>query len=348
MPDHIKGRGSSIVTKNRFDAHHFEADEGERVEDQEEIRTKIIDIYPKSIVNNVTSPDVHLSWSMNPYQGCEHGCSYCYARPTHEYWGYNGGLDFERNVLVKRNAAELLREKFQTRTWNAEPIMLSGNTDCYQPIERKLKITRSLLEVCRDYKNPVGIITKNHLVQRDIDILGEMAQSNLAQLVMSITTLDESLRLKLEPRTSSISNRLKTVEMFSKAGIPVSVMMGPVIPALNSMEIMALAERVAGAGAISLHYSIVRLNGCVETVFSDWLERHFADRKQKVMDQIAECHGGDVSDSRFKTRMTGEGNFANIISQQFKLARKKYGLERTPPKLNSKLFVRKNQFTLDL
>lgn len=344
----IKGRGSSIATLNRFDKIHFIPDDGERLEDKESIETKFIEIYPKSIVNEVLSPDINMNWSMNPYQGCEHGCAYCYARPTHEYWGYNGGVEFENTIMVKRNAAELLQEKFESRSWFGEPIMLSGNTDCYQPIERKLKVTRSLLEVCVKFRNPVGIITKNRLIARDIDILQTMAHLNLVHVVISISTIDEDLRQVLEPRTSCTKSKLQTIQQLTESGIPVSVMMAPIIPSINNHEIMNIAKAVKKVGALGINYAMVRLNGCVETVFSDWLERHFPDRKKKVMDQIADCHGGDVQDSRFSKRMRGEGKFSEMISQQFILARKKHGLISNLPPLNSKLFVRRNQFSLNL
>jgi DNA repair photolyase len=345
---HIKGRGSSIVTANKFDKNLFVADEGERVEDRESTPTNYIEIFPRTIINEVPSPDIPINWSMNPYQGCEHGCAYCYARPTHEYWGYNGGVDFEQKVMVKKEAVRLLQEKFESRSWTGQTIMLSGNTDCYQPAERKYKITRELLDLCLQYRNPVGIITKNSLITRDLDILNKMAKLNLIHVVLSITTLDESLRSILEPRTSSTKNKLKAIKQLTENNIPVSVMMAPIIPSINDNEIMSLAKVVSEAGAQRLNYTIVRLNGCVETVFSDWLRRHFPDRMKKVMDKIANCHGGEVADSRFKTRMKGEGNFSKIISQQFNLARQKFGLQTAMPPLNSKLFVRKNQFALDL
>ena len=348
MSNHLKGRGASIQVKNRFDSKHFVPDDGEAIEHQDGVQTQVIEIYPKSIVNHVPSPDIPMNWSMNPYQGCEHGCAYCYARPTHEYWGYNGGVDFERVVLIKKNADELLREKLSTRTWTGESIMLSGNTDCYQPIERKLEITRTLLKTCLEFGNPVGIITKNSLILRDLDILAELASKNLVHTILSITTLDETLRGLLEPRTASARQKLKAVSELSAANVPVSVMMAPIIPALNSYEIDDMAKAVSEAGALTMHFTMVRLNGCVEDVFTDWLERHYPDRKNKVLTQIADIHGGDVQDSRFSTRMRGEGNFANIIAQQFKMAKKRYGLNRKPEPLTSRHFVRKGQFHLDL
>jgi len=344
----IKGRGTSINSTNRFEKNQYVADEGERFEDVGISPSSYINIHPKTIVNPVPSPDIPMNWSMNPYQGCEHGCSYCYARTTHEYWGYSGGVDFEQKILVKKDAAVLLGQKFKSRSWKGEGIMLSGNTDCYQPIERKLKVTRQLLEVCLKHRNPVGIITKNSLVTRDIDILSQMAKLRLAHVILSITTLDDELRRKLEPRTSSVKSKLQTIEKLAKAGIPVSIMMAPIIPAINSHEIMAMAKAISNAGAQAMNYTIVRLNGCVEQLFSDWLERHFPDRKKKVLAQIADCHGGSLQDTRFKTRMSGEGNFSQMIKQQFKLARKKHGLNQHRMTLDSSQFTRTGQIGLGL
>lgn len=344
----IKGRGASINTNNRFDSQQYVADDGERIEDVGAHKTKVVEIHAKSILNQVLSPDIPLSWSMNPYQGCEHGCSYCYARPTHEFWGYSGGVDFENVILVKKDAPTLLRKKFMSRSWKGEPIMLSGNTDCYQPVERELKITRGLIEVCQTHKNPIGIITKNSLVTRDIDLLCDMAKDNLVQVVFSITTLDDGLRRILEPRTASVKSKLNAIEQLTSAGIPVGVMMAPIIPAINSPEIMDVAETVSNAGAKWLNYTIVRLNGCVETLFGDWLERHFPDRKKKVLMHIADCHGGAVQDSRFTTRMSGEGNYANMIKQQMKLAKTKYKLNTDKLVMNQSLFTRTGQIGLGL
>lgn len=342
----IKGRGTSINSNNRFSKHQYVADEGERLEDVGASKTKIIEIHAKSILNQVSSPDIPMSWSMNPYQGCEHGCSYCYARTTHEFWGYSGGVDFENVILVKKDAPQLLAKKFMSRSWKGEPIMLSGNTDCYQPVERKLKITRGLLKVCQTHKNPIGIITKNSLVTRDIDILSDMAKDNLAQVTFSITSVDDSLRRILEPRTASVKSKLQAIATLTAAGVPVGVMMAPIIPAINSQEIMDVAEAVSSAGAIAMGYTVVRLNGCVEELFSDWLERHFPDRRKKVLTHIADCHGGDVQDSRFKTRMSGEGNYSDMIKQQFKLARNRYNLNKEKIVLNQSLFSRTGQIGL--
>ena len=244
----IKGRGAQLNVSNRFEAqqHEFRDDflnycatEGDEVQNN---NTVLIDTFPKTIVNKVNSPDVGMEYSLNPYQGCEHGCIYCYARNSHEYWGYSAGLDFERKILVKKNAVELLEKKLRSRKWEAKPIILSGNTDCYQPIEKKLKITRQLLETFLKYKHPVGIITKNALLQRDMDILRELAEDDLVSVTLSVTSLSEETRRILEPRTASIKKRLETIEILSRNNIPVNVMMAPIIPAINSHEIMSLAK----------------------------------------------------------------------------------------------------------
>ena len=339
----IKGRGAQLNVSNKFEAqqHEFRDDfrnycatEGDELQNN---HTVLIDAFPKTIVNKVTSPDVGMEYSLNPYQGCEHGCVYCYARNSHEYWGYSAGLDFERKILVKKNAVELLEKKLRSRKWEAKPIILSGNTDCYQPIEKKLKITRELLETFLKYKHPVGIITKNALVQRDIDLLRELAEDNLVSLTLSVTSLSEETRRILEPRTASIKKRLETIEKLSAANIPVNVMMAPIIPAINSHEIMPLAREISERGALSLGYTIVRLNGAIAGIFTDWIKKTMPDRANKVLNQIESIHGGKLNDSRFGTRMKGEGEFASQVAQQFKLARRKYFSNKERIKLNCKL-----------
>ena len=340
---HIKGRGAQHQVDNRFSAHSYEmrddflnycAAEGEEATDS---KTSFIDTFPKTIVNKVSSPDVGLEYSLNPYQGCEHGCVYCYARNSHEYWGYGAGLDFEQKILVKRNAVELLEKKFRSKAWKAAPIILSGNTDCYQPVERKLEITRQLLQLFLKYKHPVGIITKNALVQRDMDILEELAKDYLVRVNLSITSLDEKMRQLLEPRTASIKRRLETVEKLSAKGIPVNVMMAPIIPSINSHEILPLVKEIAERGACGVGYTVVRLNGAIGEVFSKWIHSALPDRADKVLHQIAQCHNGQLNDSRFGTRMKGEGRFAEQVAQQFAIARKKYLSGRERPVLNCDL-----------
>lgn len=343
MEEFQKGRGAQINVANRFlenshedrdDFLNYCAVEGEEAYNS---KTTIIETFPKTIVNKVTSPDVGLNYSLNPYQGCEHGCIYCYARNSHEYWGFSAGKDFEQKILVKRNAVELLEKKLRSKSWEAEPIVVSGNTDCYQPVEKKLEITRNLLKTFLKYRHPVGMITKNSLVLRDLDILRELAADNLVHINVSITSLQEETRRILEPRTASIPKRLKTVETLANYNIPVSVMMAPIIPSLNSHEIMPLVKEVAERGALGVGYTIVRLNGAIGQIFSDWIRKALPDRADRVLHQIEHIHGGSLNDSRFGTRMKGEGEFADQVKQQFKIARNLYLKGRRSTPLNCDL-----------
>lgn len=332
--EHIKGRGAQHNTHNRFSKLTYERVHEEALDlppENRSHRTEFITVHPKSIVNDVKSPDVGMDYSLNPYQGCEHGCVYCYARNSHEYWGYSAGMDFEEKILVKEKAVELLRKKLDSPSWKPRAIALSGNTDCYQPAERKLEITRRLLQTFLEYRHPVGIITKNALIQRDLDVLKPLAEMRLIKVVMSITTLDEDLRRMMEPRTASIAKRLDTVEVLSKAGIPVQVMMAPIIPGLNSHEILPLTEAAAARGALKAGYTMVRLNGAVAAIFEEWLRRTMPDRAAKILRYIAESHGGSLGDSRFKTRMKGEGSFADAVRQSFRLANSRYMSGRSIP-----------------
>ena len=280
----FNGRGAQYNTKNKFDKHHYTEAEIE-IRDEtllKNLKTKYINVYPKKLINKNNSSDIPFSYSMNPYQGCEHGCIYCYARNTHNYWGYSAGLDFERIILVKENAPDLLKKELSHKKWKASPIMLSGNTDCYQPIEKSKKITRRLLEVLLTYKHPVSIITKNTLVSRDIDILRELAKENLVRVNLSITTLDDKLRRVLEPRTATAVKKLKTITLLKENGIPVTVMMAPIIPSLNDYEIPSLLQKVSEAGAQRAGYTIVRLNEALGELFTNWVSLHFPDRADKV------------------------------------------------------------------
>lgn len=324
--EYIKGRGSQINTDNRFSKYNYVQEHIEGLDEQWELNheTELIYANPKTIVNKVESPDIPGMYSMNPYQGCEHGCIYCYARNVHEYWGYSAGLDFEKKIIVKINAPKLLEEQFMKKSWQPSPIMLSGNTDCYQPTERKLKITRGLLEVLLKFKHPVGIITKNSLILRDLDLLTEMAKLRLVHVMVSITSLDNDLRLKMEPRTTTAKQRLKIIKDLSDAGVPVGVMTAPIIPGINSSEIPSIIEQVAINGGTSAGMTIVRLNGAIGDIFHDWLNKTFPDRAEKVWNQICECHGGSVNDSRFGTRMRGEGKIAESIKQLHRWSVKKY------------------------
>ncbi len=333
------GRGAQINPDNRFFSHQKgdDFDDINPFEEPEE-KTKFIEVYPKTIVNKVTSPDIGMYYSLNPYQGCEHGCTYCYARPTHEYWGYSAGTDFERIIMVKKNAPQLFEQALNKKSWKVETISLSGNTDCYQPCEREYAITRQLLEICLKYKQPVGIITKNALITRDADILQELAKLNLVVVNISLTTLKEELRRKLEPRTATSRKKLETIELFSKLEIPVNVMLAPIIPALNDDEIFSIAKATSDKGARSMHHQIVRLNGPNGDIFTDWVTKNYPDRADKVINQLKEMHGGKLSDSRYGTRMKGEGNYAENIRKQMEIARKRFFNSNPIPKLRKDLF----------
>jgi DNA repair photolyase len=334
--DYFKGRGAQIKTGNKFLKAEYVAEHIEGLDEPllSAPATQIFYESAKKVVNKVESPDLQGMYSMNPYQGCEHGCIYCYARNTHEYWGFSAGLDFESKIIVKENAPELLEKFLIHPGWHATPIMLSGNTDCYQPLERKLEITRKLLMIFAKYRHPVGIISKNSLVTRDLDILSDLARDKLVQVHISITTLNEDLRRKMEPRTASAKKRLLTVETLAKAGIPVGIMNAPIIPGLNHHEIPAVLKAAAEHGATGAGMTMVRLNGSIGKIFEDWLRKNFPDRFEKVWNQISAVHGGNVNDSVFGRRMTGEGNYAEAVQQLFRSAKKKYFEGRSMPSMD--------------
>lgn len=344
------GRGAQHNPHNRFlkQAAVREHPEGLDLEAEGPGKTQVYLEHPKKIVNKVISPDVGLEYSLNPYQGCEHGCVYCYARPTHEYWGWSSGTDFEQKIIVKPNAARLLEEYFRKPNLEVVPIMLAGNTDVYQPVERKYRITRSLLEMFAKYRYPVGMITKNALVTRDLDILEELNEHNLVHANISVTTLDEKVRQVLEPRTASVYKRLQTIETLSKAGIPVRVMVAPVIPGLTNHEIPAILRAVSDAGAITAGYIVVRLNGTIGEIFTKWVQQSFPNRAEKILKQVRGLHGGKLNDSRFGTRMKGEGPMAKLIRDLFYTAKRKYLGKREMPPLNRNAFLRPHgeQFVL--
>lgn len=354
MPHPIKGRGAQKKVHNRFfELEHEVLDEflnfceaeGELADQN---KTKYIDVFPKTFVNKVDSPDVGMSYSANPYQGCEHGCVYCYARNSHQYWGYGAGVDFERNILVKKNAAELLEQKLSGKNWSGDTIVFSGNTDCYQPIERQLKITRSCLETMHKWQHPTGIITKNSLILRDLDLLKDMAKLNTIAVNISINSLSEDTRRLLEPRTASIKNRLKAIEVLSANNIPVNVMIAPIIPSLNSHEILPLIKTVADLGARSVAHTIVRLNGQIATIFEDWARKTIPDRADRILHQIAECHGGNLNDSQWGRRMRGTGIIAKQIYDTIALAKNKYLKGRAMPKLQTTHYHRLKNPQLNL
>lgn len=333
-----KGQGAVENIHNRFNQLKYETSLYQ--DDYEEItaKTQIVNVYPKTLVNKVKGNSLPFLYSMNPYQGCEHGCTYCYARPTHQYWGYSAGIDFERVILVKQNAPELLEQFFQKKGYRASVIQLSGNTDCYQPVERKLQITRKLLKLCLDYRHPVSIITKNALVIRDLDLLQPLAEKNLVNVAISITTVKEELRRILEPRTSTVKTKLQALKTLSENGVPTYAMVAPVIPGINSSEILPVLKAVSENGARGAGYTLVGLNEEVEPVFKDWLAVHFPDRKEKVLHQIASLHNGRLAEKSIAKRNAGNGNFAEMIHNTFKIGKKKYFTQAPFPALSTDLF----------
>ncbi len=321
----ITGRGSAGNPKNRFEKIEVEPELEEF--DPGKLETVYLKDASRSILVRNDSPDVGFDASINPYRGCEHGCSYCYARPTHEYLGLSAGLDFESKILVKEDAPELLRARLSSPRWKPQVLSLSGVTDPYQPVEKKLGITRCCLEVLAEYRNPVVVVTKNHLVTRDVDLLSELARYDAAAVAVSLTTLDDGLRRPMEPRTSRPVRRLGAIETLSRAGVPVGVMTAPVIPGLNDHELPALISAAAEAGAGFAAYTVVRLPYAVRPLFEDWLARHYPERKEKVLNRIRTIRGGKLNDPRFGSRMRGEGVFAEHIAQLFSLSCRRAGIE---------------------
>jgi DNA repair photolyase len=331
-----KGRGAASNPANRFERLTVEME----VPGPDRVPTELLRDGSRSIIATNDSPDVGFSASINPYRGCEHGCIYCYARPSHEYLGFSAGLDFESRILVKEEAPELLRKELSSPKWTPQMIALSGNTDCYQPAERKLEITRRCLAVLAEFRNPVGVITKNELVTRDIDHLQELAAHNAAAVAISITTLDGELARRMEPRASHPRDRLKAIERLAAAGIPASVMVAPVVPGLTDHEIPKILEAAASAGAQGAGYVMLRLPGAVAGLFESWLEEHFPDRKDKVLNRVREMRGGKIYDSTFGSRMRGEGVFAEQIRTTFETFRRRHGLERPRLQLSTASFRR--------
>lgn len=350
FPDYLKGRGAQINTPNPYKKQSYETEANEGLDEPltPSAKTQFLFEHAKKIINKITSPDLPMKYSINPYQGCEHGCVYCYARNTHQYWGYSAGLDFESKIIVKKNAPELLRKELSHSKWKPEAIMFSGNTDCYQPIERKVMLTRHCLEIFREFHHPVGLISKNSLILRDLELLESMANDGLVHVYITITTLDESLRRVMEPRTASAYRRLQTVKTLADRGIPVGVMLGPVIPGLNSHEIPTLLKEASDAGAMNAGYTFVRLNGAIGQIFENWLRANFPDRADKVLNQIRESHGGNLNDSQFGRRMRGEGPIAESISDLFKLSKKQYFQGKKMPDYDVSKFRRPGDGQLSL
>ena len=317
----ITGRGAQGNVDNVFSKITYSQEHIEGVDDWEveSPNTKFTIVHPKTIVNKVSSPDVGMEYSANPYQGCEHGCIYCYARNSHQYWGFSAGLDFETKILVKSNSAKLFKEFITKKNWTGTPINFSGNTDCYQPLERKFKLTQAMLKIALEYGQPIGIITKNSLVLRDLEILRQLAQKNLVTVYISINSLTKETRAKLEPRTATAAQRLKVIETLSNNGIPVGIMCAPIIPGLTDHEIPNVLKAAATAGARWAGYTVVRLNGEIGKIFEEWLHKAYPDRANKIWHSIQSCHQGKVNDSEFGNRMRGSGQLAEMIRDSFRL-----------------------------
>ncbi len=345
----IKGRGSSFNTPNRFEKLHLEPLEIENEDgDQKKLLTQFFKDSSKTILSKNDSPDIPFTYSINPYRGCEHGCIYCYARPSHEYLGFSAGLDFETKIMIKEDAPAFLEEAFKKKSWQPQMISLSGNTDCYQPIERKLQITRNILKVFLKYRNPVGIITKNSLITRDIDILKELAALNLVGTLISITSLDDTLIQKMEPRTSLPSKRLEAIRLLAENGIPVGVNVAPIIPGLNDEEIPNILKQAVTHGATSAGFMIVRLPGPLKPLFLDWLKKALPEREGKIINRIRDARDGELSDPRFGSRMKGKGEIARTIKQLFSLHCKKLGLNKTHSHVSVEHFIREHHRQINM
>lgn len=345
----IKGRGSQFNLPNRFEKIYIDhtsyddyKDEYKEVDEEKKVQTIFYNDNSQTILAKNNSPDLGLGYSINPYRGCEHGCIYCYARPTHEFLGFSAGLDFETKIMVKHDAAKLLEEAFMKKSWTPQSIFFSGNTDCYQPVEKKLQITRSCLEVFLKFRNPVSIITKNALIQRDIDILKELAKLNLVRAVISITTLKKELQRKMEPRTSSPSMRLQTIEFLSSNGISTAVNVAPIIPALTDEEIPSILKAASEKGAKYAGRVMLRLPYSVKDLFTDWVKKEFPDRAEKILNRIMDLRGGKLYDSTFGKRMTGEGQWADMVQKIFHANCNRYNLNKEKIPLSINLFRREN------
>jgi len=331
-------RGALENPANRFEQIHREPDADWNPEEDPLPRTQFLKDHSQTAITYNDSPDIGFNASVNPYRGCEHGCIYCYARPTHEYLGFSAGLDFESKIMVKEDAPKLLRAELSSSKWKPQVIGLSGVTDCCQPVERKLKLTRGCLEVLAEFRNPVAVITKNFLVTRDRDLLSELARHKAAAVCISVTTLDPELRNVMEPRTSPPQARLAAICELSRAGIPVTVLIAPVIPGLTDHEMPAILKAAAEAGATSAGFTVLRLPYAVAPLFQQWLATHFPDRKEKVLNRVRALRGGKLYDPQWGKRMSGEGIFAEQIGRMFEVARRKAGFSDGHSELSAAAF----------
>ena len=326
----FKGRGTASNGVGRFESLTREVEDdgwGNQDEAPPPLKTEVLEDTSRSIISWNTSPDIPFDRSINPYRGCEHGCVYCYARPSHAYLGYSPGLDFESRILAKPDAAKLLVKELSKPGYRCEVMAIGGNTDCYQPVERKLNITRSILQVLSDFKHPLALVTKSALVERDMDILAPMALQGLVKIYVTLTTLDRTLARHLEPRAAAPQRRLETIRRLAEADIPVGVMFAPVIPALNDTEMESVLEAAKEAGAKNAHYVMLRLPHELDELFTDWLHQHVPLRANHVLSLLRQSRGDKMNDARFHHRMKGQGLFADMISQRFKLAVKRLNLQ---------------------
>jgi len=336
-------RGTTLQIQNRFETTSRVAfDDGwETIADPLPVLpTQFFADNTRSILFKNDSPDIPTAYSLNPYRGCEHGCAYCRARPYHEYLGFNAGIDFETKIVVKHNAPELLRKEFSNLKWAPQCIMMSGNTDCYQPAEREYKLTRQLLEVFLEFRNPVSILTKNALILRDLDLLKELASMNLVRTMLSITSVDRELRRKLEPRTSTADRKFHAMSELSKAGVPVGVMVGPIIPGLNDNEVPQILKRASEAGAKWVAHTILRLPYAVAPIFQDWIEKNYPEKANRVMTRIRMIRDGKLNDPNWGTRMTGTGAYADYMHQLIDALSTKYKMKEPRVPLAVDLFRR--------
>ena len=353
-PAPIAGRGANVNPANRFEWLHVEPD-GEWLDAEfaetgsvPHPRTQFYYDGTESILTSNDSPDIGPGWSLNCYRGCEHGCAYCFARPYHDYLGWSSGIDFETKILVKTRAPALLREELASRKWKPEPILMSGVTDCYQPAERHFRLTRQCLEVFTEFRQPVGILTKNFLVTRDLDLLAGLARWQCAAVNITIVTLDAALASKLEPRAARPEHRLRALKMLSDAGVPTGVMVAPVIPGLTDHEMPAILEAAAAAGARRAGYVTLRLPYAVKDVFLKWLDDHEPGKKERVLSRIRDLRGGKLYDSTFGDRLRGQGIFAEQIRQMFDVATRRFGLNREESALSTAHFRRPGGTQLEL
>ncbi len=334
------GRGAAANPANRFELICYQRDPDDPADEPPGPATRFFRDSARTILAHNDSPDVGFDTSINPYRGCEHGCAYCYARPTHEYLGFSAGLDFETKIFVKEDAPRLLHKELSSPRWRPHVIAMSGVTDPYQPAERRFRLTRGCLEVLADFRNPVGIVTKSRLVARDADLLGELARHNASAVWLSLTTLDDELSGRLEPRATRPAGRLAAITALTRAGVPVGVLTAPVIPGLNDHELPALLRAAADAGARYAGYVLLRLPYGLKELFDDWLVRHYPARRDKVLGRVRGLHGGALNDPRFGARMTGEGEMARQIEGLFDAGCRRAGLSRAAPGLSAAAFRR--------